>query len=305
MSDLRTKATDRASAQTDAVAVVAGRERVRTNGIELSCRVSGDRGDLVVLLHGFPQSSYEWRYQIPALAARYRVVAPDLRGYGESDKPHGIAAYRATILANDVAGLIRARGATRAHVVGHDWGGAIAWTLALEHPEVVERLVVINAPHPKAIARALRSDIRQILRSWYIFAFQLPWLPERQLLRPGAISAGLRGSARGSPVFSEADLAEYERAFAQPGVATAALNYYRAALRDGMRGRVAAGDPIASPTLVIWGEDDTALGKELTRGMQRYFSGPFTIRYVPGGSHWVPEERPELVNELLLEFLQQ
>jgi epoxide hydrolase 4 len=256
-----------------------------------------------VLLHGFPESSYEWRYQIPALAARHRVVAPDLRGYGESDKPDGIAAYRATVLAKDIAGLIRARDATRAHVVGHDWGGAIAWTLALEHPDVVERLVVINAPHPQAISHALRSDIRQILRSWYVFAFQLPWLPERQLLRPGAIPAALRASAPGSSAFSTADLAEYERAFAQPGVATAALNYYRAAFRDGIRPRAAAGGPIASPTLVIWGEDDTALGKELTRGMERYFSGPFTIRYVPGSSHWVPEERPELVNELLLEFL--
>jgi pimeloyl-ACP methyl ester carboxylesterase len=232
------------------------------------------------------------------------VVAPDLRGYGESDKPHGIAAYRATVLARDVAGLIHARGAARAHVVGHDWGGAIAWTLVLEHPEVVERLVVINAPHPRAISRALRRDIRQILRSWYVFAFQLPWLPERELLRPGAISAGLRRSAPGSHVFSEADLAEYERAFAQPGVATAALNYYRAALRDELGGRASSEDrKIATPTLLIWGEDDTALGKELTRGMERYFSGPFTIRYVPGGSHWVPEERPELVNEMLLEFL--
>jgi pimeloyl-ACP methyl ester carboxylesterase len=283
--------------------IPARRQIVRTNGVELSCLVAGDRGELVVLLHGFPQSSYEWRHQIPALAGRYRVVAPDLRGYGESSKPTGISAYRSTVLADDIVGLIRAFGADRAHVVGHDWGGAIALTLALEHPEVLGRLVVINCPHPAAMARALRSDPRQLARSWYVFAFQLRWLPERQLTRPGAISSALRRSARDPGAFAEADLAEYERAFARPHVARAALAYYRAAFRDRIRGRgVGTGRRIEAPTLVIWGEEDLALGKGLTFGMERYFSGPFAIRYVPGCGHWVPEERPAQTSEWLLEF---
>ena len=280
----------------------ARQERIRTNGIELSCTVAGDRGDLVVLLHGFPESAYEWRHQIPALAERFRVVAPDLRGYGASSKPAGIAAYRPGVIADDVVGLIRAVGADRAHVVGHDWGGAIAWRLALEHPEALERLVVINCPHPAAMARALRTNPRQILRSWYVLFFQAPWVPEWALRRPGALRGALRTVRPGA--LRDEDVAAHERAFAIPGVATAALNYYRAAFREGLRGGgTGGGRVIAAPTLLIWADEDFALGRELAEGMDRYFSGPFEIRHIPDCSHWVPEERPDLVNSWLLEFL--
>jgi len=284
------------------MAVATRQARIATNGIELSCVVAGDRGDLVVLLHGFPQSADEWRHQIPALAERFQVVAPDLRGYGRSSKPRGIAAYRQSVLANDVVGLIRSFGVERAHVVGHDWGGAVAWTLALEHPEVLGRLVVMNCPHPAAMARALRTNPRQMRRSWYVLFFQLPWLPERLLTRPGAFRGPLRSARPGA--FSDEDLSAYERAFSVPGVATAALNYYRAAFREGLRGRgTGEGRLIATPTLVIWGDADFALGPELVDGMARYFSGPLEIRHVPDCGHWVPEERPELVNRLVLDFL--
>ena len=280
----------------------ARQERIRTNGIELSCAVAGDRGELVVLLHGFPQSAYEWRHQIPALAEHFRVVAPDLRGYGASSKPAGIAAYRPGVIADDVVGLIHAVGADRAHVVGHDWGGAIAWRLALEHPEALERLVVINCPHPAAMAHALRTDPRQMRRSWYVLFFQLPWLPERVLLRRGAISSALRTARPGT--LRDEDAAAHERAFAIPGVATAALNYYRAAFREGLRGGgTGGGRVIAAPTLVIWADEDFALGRELAEGMERYFSGPFEVRHIAGCGHWVPEERPDVVNKWLLEFL--
>jgi len=280
----------------------ARQERIRTNGIELSCAVAGDRGELVVLLHGFPQSAYEWRHQIPALAEHFRVVAPDLRGYGASSKPAGIAAYRPGVIADDVVGLIRAVGADRAHVVGHDWGGAIAWRLALEHPEALERLVVINCPHPAAMARALRTNPRQMRRSWYVLFFQLPWLPERVLLRRGAISSALRTVRPGA--LRDEDVVAHERAFAIPGVATAALNYYRAAFREGLRGGgTGGGRVIAAPTLLIWADEDFALGRELAEGMERYFSGPFAVRHISDCGHWVPEERPDLVNKWLLEFL--
>jgi pimeloyl-ACP methyl ester carboxylesterase len=184
-------------------------------------------------------------------------------------------------------------------VVGHDWGGGVAWYLAIEHPEVVDRLVTLNSPHPAIMSRALRTSWRQIRRSWYFFAFQLPWLPEWSLRRDGArpLRDALRRSAKPG-TFTEADLDEYGRAFSAPGAATAAINYYRAAIRS----RVPSGT-IKAPTLLIWAEDDFALGVELSRGMDGLFSGDFRVEYIPDTSHWVMEEQPEVVNRLLLEFL--
>jgi pimeloyl-ACP methyl ester carboxylesterase len=272
---------------------------IEVNGVRLHCMVEGE-GPLVVLLHGFPETSRAWRKQMPALAKRFRVVAPDLRGFGASDKPKGIAAYRASVVADDIVALIRSFGAERAHVVGHDWGGGVAWTVAILYPEAVDRLVVLNCPHPLVMQRALRSNWTQIRKSWYIFAFQLPWLPEWSFRRDGAkgLKDALRRTAKRQDTFSDADLDEYARAFSAPGAATSAINYYRAAARS----RVARGK-IKAPTLLIWAEDDFALGNELTRGMDGLFETPPRIEYVPETSHWVMEERPEVVNRLLLEFL--
>jgi pimeloyl-ACP methyl ester carboxylesterase len=272
---------------------------VSVNGVRLHCVVEGE-GPLVLLLHGFPETSHAWRKQIPALATRFQVVAPDLRGYGRSDKPKGIAAYRTSVVADDIAGLIHAFGAERAHVAGHDWGGAVAWAAAIQHPEVIDRLVALNCPHPAVMAKALRTNWSQLRKSWYIFAFQIPRIPEWAFRRNGAkvLKDTLRRSAKTPETFTEADLEEYASSFSAPGAATAAINYYRAAVRS----RVPAGK-IAAPTLLIWGEDDFALGIELTRGMDGLFEGEPRIEYVPGTSHWVMEERPEIVNRLLLEFL--
>jgi pimeloyl-ACP methyl ester carboxylesterase len=271
---------------------------VEVNGVRLHCVVEGE-GPLVILLHGFPETSRAWRKQMPALADRFLVVAPDLRGFGASDKPKGIAAYRTSVVADDIVALIHAFDAERAHVVGHDWGGGIAWTVATLHPEAVDRLVVLNCPHPAVMQKALRSNWTQIRKSWYIFAFQLPWLPEWLFRRNDgkALKDALRGSSKRG-TFSEADLNEYSRAFSAPGAATGAINYYRAAARS----RVARGK-IKAPTLVIWAEDDFALGIELTRGMNGLFEDPPRIEYVADTSHWVMEERPEVVNRLLREFL--
>jgi pimeloyl-ACP methyl ester carboxylesterase len=269
------------------------------NGVHLHCVVEGE-GPLVLLLHGFPETSRAWRKQMPALAQRFRVVAPDLRGFGASDKPKGIAAYRTSVVADDIVALIHAFGAERAHVVGHDWGGGVAWTLATLHPEAVDRLVVLNCPHPAVMARALRSNWTQIRKSWYIFAFQLPWLPEWSLRRGGAkaLKDSLRRTAKRPDTFSDADLDAYAHAFSASGAATAAINYYRAAARS----RVALGK-IKAPTLLIWAVDDFALGIELTKGMEGLFENPPRIEYVLDTGHFVMEERPEVVNRLLLEFL--
>src|SRR5262249_2077021 len=155
----------------------------------LHCVVDG-AGPLVVLLHGFPECWYSWRHQIPALAPRFRVVAPDLRGYNESDKPAGVAAYSLTELVADVHGLIEAFGERGAVIVGHDWGGGVAWTFAMEHPEATRRLVVMNCPHPAIFAEHLRTDPRQLARSWYMFFFQIPGLPELLLGLGGARAIG-------------------------------------------------------------------------------------------------------------------
>jgi len=271
------------------------------NGVRLHLAEAGT-GPLVLLLHGFPEFHYSWRHQIPALAAAgFRVIAPDLRGYNLSDKPRGVLAYDIDRLVADVLGLIHHAGRERAIVVGHDWGGAIAWMTAMLHPEAVEQLVILNAPHPALFVRALRAP-NQLLRSWYMFFFQLPWLPEwrmrcchfasleklmRTTLRPGA--------------FSDEDIRRYREALAQPGALNAAINYYRAAFRrNPLTTRFR---PIEMPTLVIWGEQDPYLGIRLLDGLDHWVK-PLRVERLPDAGHWVQCEAPQRVNELLLPFLQ-
>jgi pimeloyl-ACP methyl ester carboxylesterase len=272
------------------------------NGIRLHY-VEAGAGPLVVLLHGFPEFWYSWRHQIPALAAAgFRVRAPDLRGYNDSDKPAGVAPYRLPLLSADVAGLIRAAGVQRAAVVGHDWGGGIAWDVALRHPEVVERLAVLNAPHPLAFLRELRTP-RQLLKSWYILFFQLPWLPEWALRRRdfAALDRALRREPVRTGAFTDDDIRLYKEALARPGALTAALNYYRALFRSPWWGRRSL-PVIKAPTLLLWCERDRYLDVRLTEGL-----GPWVetlrVERLPDASHWVQNDAPERVNELLIGFL--
>lgn len=248
---------------------------VTTNGIRLHCVVAGS-GPLVVLLHGFPEFWYSWRHQLPALvAAGFRVAAPDLRGYNESDKPEGVEAYRMSELVADFAGLIRALGEERA----------------------------VICPHPDIFGPAVTlGDMEQMKKSWYMFFFQLPLLPEAllaannfKLLKQFAYANSRRGT------FSRRDLARYFEAFSKPGALTGAINWYRAMFRRPQGRR--AYPKIAAPTLVIWGTADHFLGAHLLRGMKRHFSGPFRLERLRGVSHWVQQEAPRRVNELLLRFL--
>src|SRR5262249_19746321 len=206
---------------------------VRTNGVRLHCVVDGD-GPLVLLLHGFPEGWYSWRHQIAALASRFRVVAPDLRGYGESEKPANVAAYAMPELVADVEGLVKAFGATDAAIVGHDWGGGIAWYFAMERPALTRRLAVLNCPHPAILLEHLRGNPRQLARSWYFFFFQLPWLPEYLLgLRHAwAIGRGCgRSTVRRDTITAEA-VTRLRDAATHSGALRSAINYYRAAFRD-------------------------------------------------------------------------
>lgn len=280
---------------------------LEANGLRFHAVVDGE-GPLVLLLHGFPEFWYSWRHQIPALAgAGFTVVAPDLRGYNESDKPEEIEAYRIGQIVEDVAGMVRALGHERALVVGHDWGGSVAYALAMRRPEMTQAIAVLNCPHPAAFAAAVFGgrSLEQMKKSWYMFFFQLLELPERllaadnfRLLRAFAYTRARPGT------FSTKDLQAYREAFSKPGALTGAINWYRAMLRRPQPPERQF-PPIVCPALVIWGERDHFLGKELTRGMKRYFSGPFTIHYLPGVSHWVQQEAPARVNSRLIKFLKK
>ncbi len=267
-----------------------------TNGIRMHYAAAGE-GEPVVLLHGFPECWYSWRKQIPALAEGYRVIAPDLRGYHETDKR---GPYDTTTLQEDVLGLLDALGEDSAHLVGHDWGGAIAWQLAMGYRQAVRSLAILNIPHPALSIKGLGS-IAQLRRSWYMFFFQLPWIPEQFLARNGyrqLANTLLQGIPPGEE--RSADLAFYRQSWEEHGL-SGGINWYRALFRSPRR----LTDPVpivTAPTTMIWGEEDFALGKELTVGTERFVED-FELHYLPGVGHFVQQEAPERVNELLLGHL--
>jgi pimeloyl-ACP methyl ester carboxylesterase len=268
---------------------------------------AGD-GPLVVLLHGFPEFWYGWRHQIPALAAAgFRVIAPDMRGYNLSSKPPGVSAYAPRRLARDINDLIAERGASRAFLAGHDWGAAVAWIAAMAHPEVVERLAILNVPHPRRMLAALHGPGRQVARSWYVFFFQLPWLPERAV-RAGDWWAFRRGFERDARpgAFTPADIDRYREAWSQPGAAAATINYYRASMRRHPSPRANGGlVAVEAPTLVIWGERDRHLGPELAEPDRADVPRLERVVRLPDASHWVQHDEPERVSGLLIDFFKR
>ena len=277
---------------------------VHANGLEFNVAVLGSGPRLALCLHGFPECSFSWRYQMPVLAQLgYLVWAPDLRGYGKSSRPTGIAAYSMENLRADVAALIEASGATQTLLIGHDWGALIAWDTAMFGRIPISKLVIMNVPHPALAQKGLRT-FKQLLKSWYIFFFQLPRIPEWFLARNhyAAIAQAFRGMAVDKSRFPREVLKVYQEAAAQPGALTAMLNYYRALLRGVSAARTRGSPTITVPTLMLWGEVDAALGKELTYGTERYVSD-LTLRYLPHVSHWVQQEAPETVNLMLQAWL--
>jgi pimeloyl-ACP methyl ester carboxylesterase len=265
--------------------------------------VEAGEGPLVVLLHGFPEFWFGWRAQIDGLAAAgLRVVAPDMRGYNLSSRPAGVAAYDLDRLAGDVRDLVRERGAERAFVAGHDWGGAVAWATAMNHPEVVGKLAILNAPHPRRFLEEVRRPV-QLARSWYMLAFQLPWLPERlvQADRWRVFRYGFEHDARPG-AFTAEDIERYVEAWSQPGAATAAINYYRALLRQSPKRAEARILPVSAPTRVIWGEHDRHLGAALAEPHRADVPNLERVIRLPDASHWVQHDEPERVTQLLAEF---
>ncbi|MEE4273113.1 MAG: alpha/beta fold hydrolase [Thermoanaerobaculales bacterium] len=276
--------------------------RVAANGLDFEVAVCGNGPRFALLLHGFPECNHSWRHQLPLLAELgYTAWAPNLRGYGGTTRPSRVGEYRMRHLVDDVAGLIDAAGAERTLLVGHDWGGAIAWIFALAGIRPLDRFIVMNLPHPKLFRSGLKT-MAQLRRSWYIFFFQLPWLPERFLGAGGArrVSGIIRGTAVNKERFQAADLEVYRRNAAQTGAIRAMLAYYRAFIRYPMDRDLARAvhRTLETPTLMLWGEEDTALGKELTVGTDELVRD-FTLRYLPGVSHWVQQEAPETVNAMI------
>jgi pimeloyl-ACP methyl ester carboxylesterase len=279
--------------------------RRQTNGIRLFCAEAGPAdGPLVFLLHGFPEFWYGWRHQIGPLArAGYHVVAPDQRGYDESDKPRGVAAYDLDVLAADIAGLADTFGRERFAIVGHDWGALVGWWTARNCPARVERLAALNAPHPAVWKHAMRHNEEQKKLSRYVGTIGMPILPEL-IIRAGGYRSlvdALRG-AHPADAFSDADIAKYRAAWKKPGALTAMLNWYRALLRKDIR---LEGQPrLAMPIRIIWGVGDVYAVPELASESARLCEEA-KILYLENATHWVAHDEPERVTRALLEFLGQ
>lgn len=271
-----------------------------TNGVRLHCVLAGPAdGELVVLLHGFPEYWRGMASPLVALArAGFRVVAPDQRGYGLSEKPDGIDAYRIEELSGDVVGIVDALGYAKANVVGHDWGAAVAWWVALTSPERVNRLVIVNVPHPSVFAKAIRSSRHQQRKSWYIGAFQLPWLPERVAFGDRMVGVLRRTSNEGS--FGDDYLESLRREWRRPGAATAMVNWYRASVRrrpDRLQDK-----RVHVPTLIIWGLRDLALSEAMLQPSAD-LCDDVRVEVLPEATHWVLHDEPQTTGELLVSFL--
>lgn len=270
------------------------------NGTRLHYVAAGE-GPLVVLLHGFPQFWYAWRRQLPALAQRYRAVALDLRGYNLSDRP--ARGYDIVTLSDDIRAAIEALGERQAALVGHDWGGLVAWATAIRAPESVSRLAILNAPHP-GVALHHGHSLAQMRRSSYIAFFQLRGLAERAIAARDfeAIRRVFRADDPSGAWLSDADLDRYVAAISRPGALAAALAYYRALARANSYFTLSPMRVLHMPTLALWGELDRALGPDLLDGLDRWVSD-LRVRRFPTATHWLNEQEPEQVNAELLAFL--
>lgn len=277
-------------------------ERIKADGVDLHVAVVG-QGPPVILLHGFPENWRSWRRQFAALVhAGFSVWAPDMRGYNLSERPSDREAYHLRHLIADVASVVHATGYPRAHIGGHDWGGIVAWTFAGHNPDLIDKLVIFNAPHLAIYLEKVRQP-PQMFRSWYVLFFLLPRLPERALSARnfGAVRDMFKRLPTRAGAFSDEDIDQYIRALSSPGALTAGLNYYRANLRsDGVA--LARSARIAAETLVIWGDHDPAMGPEVLDGLEKV-APRVRVHRIPDASHWVQNEAPDEVNRVLTNFL--
>ena len=283
-------------------------ETIDANGMRFETAMAGEGEKLALCLHGFPEHFISWRFQIPMLAARgYTVWAPNLRGYGGSSRPTRVRDYRLEALMQDVAGLFdaaAARGLKPSLLLSHDWGGIIAWGFLLNRIRPVERFIVVNMPHPIAARRGfLRGG--QYLKSWYIGFFQIPWLPEAGLTanRAQRIADAFYDMAVHKENFPPEILDVYRENALRPGGLTAMINYYRANFWTLPFSDLWVGERSTdTPTLMLWGEQDSALGVHLTEGAESFISD-LTLRRFPDASHWAQQDAPDAVNAAISEWL--
>jgi len=281
---------------------------VRTKDITFEVAESGSGDRLALLLHGFPESNFSWRFQLPFLAKLgYRVWAPNLRGYGNTSRPTGVKNYTVECLMDDVAALIDASGAKSVTLFGHDWGAVIAWNFAAREIRPLERLVIMNVPHPGVVQRKLFTW-PQIYKSWYIFFFQLPGLPEAGLTarRANMVKNAFVETAVDKAKFPRDVTDVYRENALRPGAATAMINYYRGLIRGGSMWRqYRLGWPrLKTPTLMVWGEQDAFIEKYMTEGTGNFVED-LTIHFLPHVSHWVQQEAPDEVNQIVEHWLTQ
>ena len=291
---------------------------VQVSGLRVHCVTAG-KGPLIVFLHGFPEFWYEWKNQLAEFGKDHLAVAPDMRGYNLSDKPNSEEQYRMSYLVDDVLSLANHFSPGKKFVlVGHDWGGAVAWAFAIAHPERLDKLVIVNAPHPGVFGRLLASDPKQQQASQYMLMFRSP--QAEQTLSANNYTPlvnAVLGSGLQNGVFTDEDKQAYIKAWSEPGALTGGLNYYRAnAVGPPPSGQTPASTPASSgnfgadpsrlmvkvPTLVIWGEKDTALLTGNLDGLDQ-FVPQLTIKRIPEGTHWVIHEKPAEVNGYIREFI--
>lgn len=275
----------------------------QNGSVVLHAVVSGPKdGPVVVLLHGFPEFWYGWKKQIePLAAAGFRVIVPDQRGYNLSSNPRGVASYALTELVSDVIAIADQLGQQKIFLAGHDWGAAVAWSAALLHPQRIARLAILNVPHPSVMRRYVYTKLPQTLRSWYIFFFQIPWLPEAFLSAYNfrAAARALQESSR-QGTFSADDLAQYREAWSRPGALTAMINWYRAAIRYRMP---FPNRTVRIPTRILWGERDRFLMAEMAYESLRYCTDGELFTFAQA-SHWLQHEEPDKVSEMLTKFFE-
>lgn len=278
---------------------------ITANGFDFHVNEMGSGDRLALCLHGFPELGFSWRDQLPILAdLGYRAWAPDLRGYGKTrPRPLRRRDYRTELLVEDVAAMIDAADPSETVLIAHDWGAVLAWYFAIQQVRPLDRLVIMNVPHPARFQQQVRT-FKQLRKSWYVAFFQLPWLPEWALGRKRAELVGKAFSdmAVNPGRFDDEVLDEYRNAASEPGALKAMVNWYRGAFLSGRTLRKAGFPTVETPTLMVWGEQDTALGKGLADGTDEFVSD-LTLRYIADASHWVQQDQPEVVNAMLSAFL--
>ncbi|XP_026110274.1 epoxide hydrolase 4-like [Carassius auratus] len=278
----------------------------RSSGLRFHYVTKGDhRRPLMLLLHGFPENWYSWRYQLQEFSSHYHTVALDLRGCGDSDAPVPLEQYSLDILLYDIRDTIDELGHTSCILVGHDWGGMLAWHFALERPDMVQRLIVMNAPHPASWLDAVLRRPSQLLRSGHACFFQLPMLPEIVLSLEDfklvrslfcGKNLGIRNKSRR---LTETQMEGYLYRLSQPGGLTGPLNYFRSLLSNTLYKH----QDVGVPCMLIWGEADTILVEGMSGGTRPYVRGPVVIHTIPECSHWVQQDQPERVNKLIWDFV--